>query len=108
MCLERANSLSDLPKVLQAYEAIRKPRAEYMCRFGRLIRDLWNLPDCEEQRQRDAYFGSRPVAKLISEPWDGKNVDDPPDDYRTTQGLRYLMGYDILDYVGYYSRIPRC
>jgi salicylate hydroxylase len=97
MCLDYAKSVSDLPRVLAAYEQIRKPRAEWMVRKGRETAKIWHLPDGEQQRQRDKYLAT--MSSSVTSKWDGKNIDDPPEGNFNPLIQPYMQGFDIIDYV---------
>ena len=45
LCLERAETLADIPKVLSAYETIRKPRTEWCIKKGRQNARMLHMPD---------------------------------------------------------------
>ena len=104
ICLEHANSLSDLPKVLRAYEAIRKPRTEWLTKKGRENAMMWHLPDGEEQQQRDKYLARGPLGIPGAKEWDGKNIDDPPQGRFNPLAYAYMSGFDVMDYVSFESR----
>jgi salicylate hydroxylase len=53
ICLEKVESLSDLPKVLEAFEAIRKPRTEWFVERARALAQMCHLPDGPQQEERD-------------------------------------------------------
>ncbi|KAH6867518.1 hypothetical protein B0T10DRAFT_419749 [Thelonectria olida] len=55
-CLDRVQSLSDLPTYLNAYETIRKPRAERVQNGTRNSSLVWHLQDGPEQEARDCAF----------------------------------------------------
>jgi salicylate hydroxylase len=92
--------VEDLPKVLRAFEAIRKPRVEYMIKKGRFNAVEWHLPDGKEQEERDQRLAAMTggLAPDMSS-WDGKNVDDPPKEDFGPMVIAYLAGYNIFDYV---------
>lgn len=44
-CLDQAKDLNDLPRVLEACETIRKPRAEYLIRIGHDLVKVYHADD---------------------------------------------------------------
>lgn len=100
-CVGRAENAGDLPKVLQAYEAIRKPRVDFFVQRGRFNASVSHLPDGEKQKERDERL--RNLGGIIPnmKSWDGKNVDDPPSEPFGPKISAYINGFDILDYVSY-------
>ena len=53
-CLDRVQDLSDIPFMLQAFQAIRKPRCEAIALGARANGDIWHMADGAEQAQRDS------------------------------------------------------
>ena len=53
MCLARAETKKDFPKVFRAFEKIRKPRAESVSNFARMGSEVWTFSDGEKQQGRD-------------------------------------------------------
>lgn len=51
--LEHVKDSRDLPKVLQIYERIRKPRALEIRRRSENLKHVYTLPDGPQQRERD-------------------------------------------------------
>jgi salicylate hydroxylase len=101
LCLERAESITDLSKVLKAYETIRKPRTEWLAKKGRENAVMWHYPDGELQQKRDEFLSRGPLG--ISKAWDGKPIDDPPEGPFNPLTFPYMQGYDITDYVSFFS-----
>lgn len=103
-CLDRAQTLDDLPRVLSAYQAIRRPRAEYCVQRARNFLAVLQLPDGEAQEQRDAVW-----SRVMQEgAWDGEHIDEPPEpsDIRLADG--YVRGHDVFSYVSYGSLTVLC
>ena len=98
-CIDRAKSLDELPKVLRAYEQIRKPRVEYIQKKGRLNSHIWHLPDGEVQRQRDQRFAGSDFGVLGKKRWQGPHIDDPPTEPFGPQVDAYTHAYDVIDHV---------
>lgn len=97
MCLEKAESISDLPKVLNAHKTIRKPRLEWMEKRGRENAQIYHLPDGPQQEQRDQFLGRVPLASATE--WDGKHIDGPPEGQFKPLEFAYMSGFDIMDHV---------
>lgn len=97
MCLEAAQSIHDLPKVLHAFETIRKPRAEWMVQRGREESLGFFLPDGEAQQQRDAYIKNNRL--WLPTGWDGSHVDEPPEGQFNPLSHAYRQAFNIFDYV---------
>ena len=99
MCLEAAQSIDNLPKVLTAFETIRKPRAEWMIQQGKAECAAWHLPDGEAQQQRDAYIKNNRV--WFPTAWDGSHVDEPPEGQFNPLSQAYRQAFNIFDYVSF-------
>jgi len=97
-CLDRATSTSDFHRVLKAYEAIRKPRVEWISAIATFNCQSWHMPDGPDQQQRDERVGARPSG-LTNEGWDGTHVDDPPSSLFGPLTFPYLDGHNVFDYV---------
>ncbi len=52
-CLDRVQNISDIPNLLQAFQAIRKPRCEEIALVAQANGDLWHVADGPDQVQRD-------------------------------------------------------
>ncbi|KAL6890063.1 hypothetical protein GGI43DRAFT_416282, partial [Trichoderma evansii] len=52
-CLDQSKDINDLPRVLEAYEKIRKPRAEYLIRMGHELVKVSHADDEPIQQARD-------------------------------------------------------
>jgi 2-polyprenyl-6-methoxyphenol hydroxylase-like FAD-dependent oxidoreductase len=85
LCLERAETLEDIPKVLAAYETIRKPRTECCIKKWRQNAQMLHIPDGEEQQKRDRYLLLSPspsVTKPTNRLYQHRKAD--------TEGLQLL------------------
>lgn len=98
-CLARAKDTSDIPRALQTFEAIRKPRTTLMLAFAQMIAHTWTLPDGEEQRQRDENLRTRPL--FSAEGWDGKHIDQVPETPKDPLFFAWMLGYDVIDFVSF-------
>ncbi|KAH8676586.1 hypothetical protein BGZ60DRAFT_526026 [Tricladium varicosporioides] len=97
LCLDHAQSVADIPKLLKLYEAIRKPRAEFMITKGRESSEDWNLPDGEKQQARDKFFQS--LATITSnQGWDGNVVWEPPIGKYNPDYITYMNAFDVIEY----------
>lgn len=82
--LEHITDLRDLPKLVQTYERIRKPRALEVRRRSEALKDVYTLPDGPQQEERDrALLHEKPRGEwpnFLSDP-----VMRP-----------YIYGYDVV------------
>lgn len=109
-CLERAESVRDLPKVLHAFEQIRKPRTEWFVKRSSKIASIWHLPDGEAQEKRDKALASTPLSLPDMKVWDGIHIDDPP--VEPTVPFHPLispwtLAFDVFSYVSGISLTTR-
>jgi salicylate hydroxylase len=73
-CLAGVAVADDLPRALERYESLRRPRTRRVQRWSRLAADLMHLPDGPEADRRDAVLQKLP-AELA---WiHGYDVQDP-------------------------------
>jgi hypothetical protein len=99
VCLEHLQKLADLPGLLKVFEAIRRPRAEFMMKVARERAVGLFLPDGKEQEQRDNSFKEHQI-DLTDKNWDGKCSDDPPEGgLLSPLYAGYMFGFDIMDHV---------
>jgi salicylate hydroxylase len=104
-CLDRAKTVEEIPRVLKAFENLRRPRAESMIRFSRETMSQWHLPDGEQQRQRDQFWSKLgPLMAAVDEGWDRKHVDEPPKTFTDPLLQPYFRGYNAMDFVSLSSR----
>lgn len=99
LCLSNASTPSDFPKILSAFESIRKPRVEWLIKRGHENAKMWHLPDGPEQQQRDRFLGAKIMGSAGKSTWDGKNLDEPPVGQWSPLVGQYIQGYDVADYV---------
>ncbi|KAH6675743.1 hypothetical protein B0J14DRAFT_538320 [Halenospora varia] len=97
LCLDHAQSVADVPKVLALYETIRKPRAEFMIAKGREAGEDWNLPDGEKQQTRDKFFQTL-TTMMQNQGWDGKVVWEPPLGRYNPDYITYMNAFDVMAY----------
>jgi hypothetical protein len=99
-CLDRAKSVEDIPRVLKAFENLRRARAESMIELSRASMDLWHLPDGEQQRQRDAFWSKRgSLVGAGSKFGNSKPIDEPPTSIMDPLVQDYFRGHDAVDFV---------
>lgn len=90
-CIGRATQKSDIPKLLEAFETIRKPRTEFMTRFARARKEMFCMPDGPAQQKRDA------ILKTMLQPkWDGKPIESPPA-LGTPLQEHYIRSYKVIE-----------
>ena len=98
-CLDRAKAIDDIPRILKAFERLRRPRVESIIEMSREMMGLWNLPDGDRQVQRDAFYASLPSQLKGVKPWDGKPVDGPPKGINDPLFSPYFRGHKTVDFV---------
>ncbi|KAN0120126.1 FAD/NAD(P)-binding domain containing protein [Hyaloscypha variabilis] len=94
-CLARAGHKSEIPKFLQAFETIRKPRLTYIQNEALGRAKMFHLPDGPAQKARDKMFAANPT--MVPPSWDGKHIDNPPDETRRDLGVAYVVGHRVVD-----------
>ncbi|EON65108.1 hypothetical protein W97_04344 [Coniosporium apollinis CBS 100218] len=96
-CLERAKGVEDIPKTMQAYEAIRKPRAERIQQGSRDTSAVWHLPDGPKQVARDKAFKLMgKEAELDSGADDLAKVN--PNSLSSKEFQPWLYGHDVFEH----------
>ncbi|KUL82306.1 hypothetical protein ZTR_09723 [Talaromyces verruculosus] len=96
-CLERAEQLEDIPALLRAFEAIRKPRCETVQKGARSNGDVWHLPDGPAQELRDRNWKRTPEEMRIAAERDGQDSNR----WNDPEFQPWLFGYDIVKEVWY-------
>ena len=99
-CLDRAKTVEYIPRLLKAFENLRRARAESMIELSRATMSQWHLPDGEQQQQRDAFWSK--MESLITAGdnfWDKKPVDNPPTGFMDPLLQPYFRGHDAIDFV---------
>ncbi|KAM0425560.1 hypothetical protein ACHAPT_009091 [Fusarium lateritium] len=94
-CLDRLQNLSDLPAYLQAYERMRKPRAERVQKGTRDSSLIWHLPDGPEQEARDkaySYMAWEARGDSCEEELEKAN----PNSLSCKKFQRWLFGHDVF------------
>jgi salicylate hydroxylase len=95
-CLDRAESVSDLQRLLSAFEMIRKPRCETISKSALANADVWHLPDGPAQQGRDRKMGKidEKEAKQdtgIVDKWSGKDQQRGLFGYDTVKKVRVMV-----------------
>ncbi|KAI1917090.1 hypothetical protein LOZ12_004599 [Ophidiomyces ophidiicola] len=90
-CLDRAQSVRDIPKLLRAFETIRKPRCERIQAGAQENGYMWHLPDGQEQIARDR------ALKSVSERAE-KSADWTPNKWADQEFGPWMFGYNVFDY----------
>lgn len=87
-CLSRATSPSQIPLVMKAYEAIRKPRAEKLKAASQFSGKEKHLPDGEKQKKRDEAMMKGA----------GTQIAIPKKGERNTHPTAWIHGHDVREY----------
>ncbi|CZR60361.1 uncharacterized protein PAC_10257 [Phialocephala subalpina] len=98
-CLDHASDIDAIPKILQKFQEIRKPRCELIRDHGINVSHLWTMQDGPQQQERDKIFKHKmgfgpqlPPRLPLGELPESPNVP-------TFQP--WLRGYDILEFTKY-------
>ncbi|KAI8724227.1 FAD-binding-3 domain-containing protein [Fusarium sp. LHS14.1] len=94
-CLSRARGPSDIPALMRAYEAIRKPRAERVQQATRDSSRVWHLHDGFEQEARDLAFASM-AASARDEEMDEALDKANPNSLSGREFQPWLFGHDEI------------
>ncbi|CZR54504.1 uncharacterized protein PAC_04388 [Phialocephala subalpina] len=95
-CLDRARNLSDIPRLLKAFETIRKPRTTRVKHQARANAEIFMVADPEAQRKRDHEWKSDPSNRT------GYNLDKDKAEELKQGSLakqNWLLGYDVYEVV---------
>ncbi|WEW58589.1 2-polyprenyl-6-methoxyphenol hydroxylase [Emydomyces testavorans] len=90
-CLDRARSTWDIPKVLHAFEAIRKPRCERVQAVARENEHIWHLPDGPQQVARDRVMKQKAEEVKKETSWN-------PNRWSDEEFQPWLLGHDVFTY----------
>jgi salicylate hydroxylase len=91
-CLDRVQDIEDIPHILQAFQAIRKPRCEAIALGARANGDIWHMADGPAQTQRDCEMKQemdQPSPQSVVNPNKWSDKDFQP----------WLFGYDTVKVV---------
>ena len=64
---------------------------------------MFHLPDGPAQQARDEMFCKNPMMTLPT--WNGKYIDNSPDETRRDLGWAYVAGHRVIDFVSYFVSI---
>ncbi|KAH7268143.1 hypothetical protein B0J15DRAFT_510067 [Fusarium solani] len=90
-----AMSLSDLPEYLEAYEEIRKPRAERVQKGTRDSSLIWHMHDGPEQEVRDKAFSYMDL-DTRDEQFEEELEKANPNSLSGKKFQQWLFGYDVF------------
>ena len=94
-CLGRLQSRSQLPTLLHAYEAIRKPRTDRIQNGTRDTSFVWHYPDGPEQQARDRAFKNMAL-EARDESVDDELAKANPNSLSSKEFQPWLFGHDIF------------
>lgn len=94
-CLDRVESTSDIPKLMRAFEAIRKPRAERVQQGSRDSSVVWHLADGPAQEARDEAFKSMAL-QARDEKADNALNGANPNSLSGKEFQPWLFGHDVF------------
>ncbi|KAE9375886.1 FAD/NAD(P)-binding domain-containing protein [Stipitochalara longipes BDJ] len=100
-CLSRCTNNSCIPRALHAFETIRKPRTTLLSHYAEDNARLFQLPDGQEQRERDARY--RKIPFYSAPGWDGRHVDEVPGLPPDPLFFPYLLAHDVVAFVKFLS-----
>ena len=103
-CLERAKAPEDLPKLLKAFEAIRKPRCEKVQEGARQNGNNWHMPDGPEQEQRDKAMKQESYAEhreRVQEDSTEAVHDANPNIWSDEDFQPWLFGHNVFEYTNH-------
>ena len=98
-CLSKVRSKSDIRQLVEAYQTLRKPRAERIQEVARGNMGLYGLEDGPEQEERDARLG---MSLAQSDPRDHmvdarqRPKPDASAKYGSPEFNEWLYGYDAI------------
>lgn len=95
-CLDRAQSPSDIPRLLKAFESIRKPRTTRVKHQARANAEIFMVADAEAQRKRDQEWKSDPSNRARYN-FDKDKTEELKQGSLAKQN--WLLGYDVYDVV---------
>jgi len=91
-CLDRANGVEDIPALLRAFEAIRKPRSETISDGALANGDIWHMHDGPEQEERDRKMQETTVQGKA----EAKSTAVNPNKWSDPNFQPWLFGYDAF------------
>lgn len=88
--------MAEIPKAVRAFQTIRKPRLAFIQNEGLNRAKMFHLPDGPQQQGRDEMFKKNPM--MGAPAWDGKHIDNPPDETQRHLGMPYVVGHQVIDF----------
>lgn len=96
-CLARVESRCNIPNVLRAYEAIRKPRAERVQQGSRETSAIWHLKDGPDQQRRDTAFSLMGREQEVGD-WEFDQLDQVnPNSLSGKEFQPWLYGHNVFE-----------
>ncbi|EEP76553.1 conserved hypothetical protein [Uncinocarpus reesii 1704] len=89
-CLDRAKSARDIPRLLYAFEAIRKPRCERIQAGARENGHIWHFADGPEQIARDR------AMKAVAHEGNEDSATYNPNRWSDPEFQPWLLGHDVF------------
>lgn len=96
-CLARVESRRDIPNLLRAYQAIRKPRVERVQQGSRETSAIWHLEDGPDQQRRDTAFSLMGIEQDIGERGDDQLVEVNPNSLSGKEFQPWLYGHNVFE-----------
>lgn len=90
-CLGRAKLAEDVPQLTDAYERIRKRRAEKVSDLTKLNGEVIHLPDGKDQEARDAVMAGVSIDKEEGWPFEAHGGPMADENIR-----KWLFGHDAI------------
>ncbi|KUJ06637.1 salicylate hydroxylase [Mollisia scopiformis] len=107
-CLERVRSKEEISRLTEAYESIRKPRAEKVKKTSWGNMKHYGLVDGKEQEERDRMYAKTLVVQTRD---DEERADKPQKDanapYGSAEFSMWLYGYDVEEELEKYFKDGR-
>jgi salicylate hydroxylase len=94
-CVSRAESVDDLPALLKAFEAIRKPRSELISDAAMENGKIWHYADGPEQQERDRKMQLTPEQQEAEDEARSAHVENP-NKWSDKNFQPWLFGYDTI------------
>lgn len=92
-CLERAEVLEDVPRLMRAYQVIREPRCRIMQQRGLIMNQVMRMPNGPAQEARDEVMRKQ-SDMFLDVPWDGEHIDQLPDSVNAPGFVNWQNGHD--------------
>ncbi|CZR68717.1 uncharacterized protein PAC_18616 [Phialocephala subalpina] len=96
-CLDRAETIDDIPAVLRAFQEIREPRCKLVQDWSAAQGQRATLLDGPMQEKRDEML-KKLDTETFREPWNRVHVDMNPDSIMSSEWEPWLQGHDAFIY----------